>query len=474
MGIEKPQGMKRWRIRDGERQAILFMGDLLVTYLAVFIGLYFWGQSDWLDFTWAFLGQRAPFWFYLLPFVWILFLIEIYDVRKANRKEDVARGIITAASIGIVIYLIIFFIAEPNSLPRRGVFFFIISATALTFLWRFIYIRIFTAPEFMRRALIIGAGKAGSTLASMLNEIHSGPFIVRGFIDDDPGKQDQEINGYKVLGNGTQLTELTQQLDISDLIFAISGEINSDMFLAILHAVEENEIEVTSLPALYEEVFGRVPIFLLPSDWILRTFIDQTHTSGVYESIKRVIDILCSLIGLVGFIILYPIIALLILIDSGRPVMYSQLRVGKFGRPYRIHKFRTMYTDAEKDGIARTATENDARVTRVGKFLRRSHLDELPQFWNILIGENSMIGPRAEQIELVDKFQEQLPFYRARLFVRPGLTGWAQINQRYATTVEDTAVKLEYDLYYIKKRNLLLDLTIALRTVGRVLGLKGL
>lgn len=133
-----------------------------------------------------------------------------------------------------------------------------------------------------------------------------------------------------------------------------------------------------------------------------------------------------------------------------------------------------MCQDAEKDGVARTATENDARITRVGKILRRSHLDELPQFWNILVGENSMIGPRAEQIELVEKFQEQLPFYRARLFIRPGLTGWAQINQRYASTVEDTAVKLEYDLYYIKNRNLLLDLSILLRTVGRVLGLKGL
>jgi len=133
-----------------------------------------------------------------------------------------------------------------------------------------------------------------------------------------------------------------------------------------------------------------------------------------------------------------------------------------------------MYQDAEKDGVARTATHNDARITRVGKILRRSHLDEIPQFWNILIGENSMIGPRAEQIELVNKFQEQLPFYRARLFVQPGLTGWAQINQRYATTLEETAIKLEYDLYYIKNRNLLLDMTIILRTVGRVLGLKGL
>ena len=209
MAIEKPQLKKRWRIRNGERQAILFLGDITFNYLAVFIGLYFWGQKDWLDFSWEFLGQRAPLWFYILPFVWVLLLIEIYDVRKANRKEDVFRGIATAAGISIVIYLIIFFISEPNSLPRRGVFIFIVAATVLTFIWRLIYIRIFTAPVFMRRALLIGAGKAGSTLAKMLKEIHSGPFIIVGYIDDDPSKQGEEINGYKVLGNSDQLTELT-------------------------------------------------------------------------------------------------------------------------------------------------------------------------------------------------------------------------------------------------------------------------
>lgn len=473
MAIEKPQLKKRWRIRNGERQAILFLGDITFNYLAVFIGLYFWGQKDWLDFSWEFLGQRAPLWFYILPFVWVLLLIEIYDVRKANRKEDVFRGIATAAAISIVIYLIIFFISEPNSLPRRGVFIFIVAATVLTFIWRLIYIRIFTAPVFMRRALMIGAGKAGSTLTKMLKEIHSGPFVVVGYIDDDPSKQGEEINGYKVLGNSDQLTELTEKLDITDLIFAISGELKPELFRSVLHAAE-NDIEVTSLPALYEEVFGRVPIFLLPSDWILRSFIDQTHTSGIYESVKRLMDITFSVIGLVILVVLFPLISLLILIDSGSPVLYSQMRVGKYGRTYKIHKFRTMCRDAEKDGVARTAVENDARITRIGKFLRRSHIDELPQFWNILKGENSMVGPRAEQIELVNKFQQQLPFYRARLFVRPGLTGWAQINQRYASTVEDTAVKLEYDLYYIKNRNLFLDLTILLRTVGRVLGLKGL
>lgn len=473
MAIEKPQIKNRWRIRTGERQAILFLGDLIVTYLAMFIGLYFWGQKDWLDFSWEFLGQRAPFWFYLLPLLWIIFLIEIYDTRKANRKEDVIRGIATAAGVSIVIYLIIFFVSEPNSLPRRGVFIFIIAATVLTFAWRLLYIRIFTAPVFLRRALMIGAGKAGSTLAAMLRDIQSGPFILVGYIDDDPEKQGKEINGYRVLGNGSMMTGIIDEMDITDLIFAISGELNPELFRSIL-SVAETDIEVTSMPTLYEEVFGRVPIFLLQSDWILRSFIDQTHTTGVYESVKRLIDIAGSVIGLLLFVVLYPLIALLTIIDSGFPVLYSQMRVGKYGQPYKIFKIRTMYQDAEKDGVARTASVDDTRITRLGKILRRSHLDELPQCWNILKGENSIIGPRAEQIELVNKFQQELPFYRARLFVRPGLTGWAQINQRYASTVEDTAVKLEYDLYYIKHRNLLLDLTIVLRTVGAVLGFKGL
>ncbi len=306
-------------------------------------------------------------------------MVETYDIHKANRRDEVIRGIATAAGISLGIYLIVFFISEPNSLPRRGVLIFIIAATVLTVAWRLIYIQIFTAPYFMRRALMIGAGKAGSTLAGMLKEVHSGPFVLAGYIDDDPSKQNQTINGYKVLGNGEQLTSLINDLDITDLIFAISGELNPDLFRAILHAAE-NDVEVTSLPALYEEVFGRVPIFLLPSDWILRTFIDQTHTSGVYESVKRLIDIVFSIAGLLVSLLLCPLISLLIFLDSGSPILYSQLRVGKYGRPYRIYKFRTMYQDAEKDGVARTATQNDARITRVGKILRRSHLDEIPQF----------------------------------------------------------------------------------------------
>ena len=470
--MELKQTTRKFGMRGGERQLILLLGDLLGSSLSVVIALYFWAQKDWLEFSWNFLNQRAPLWFYLLPLIWCILLIELYDVRKASHHSDVLRGVGTAAGVGVLIYLVIFFLSQTNSLPRRGVAVFLISTTLLTILWRFIYISIFTTPIFNRRVLVIGAGRAGSTLVEMVKRIKPEPFNLIGFIDDDPQKQGKMIENVPVIGKASDLLEYIEEKAITDLIFAISGELQPDLFRSVL-AAQEKGVAISSLPTVYEEVFGRVPIFLLQSDWILRSFIDQAHTSGVYEFIKRFLDIVSGLIGLVVLVALYPFIAIIILIDDGFPILYSQMRVGKNGKPYKIFKFRTMRKDAESDGVARMTTTDDRRITRLGKLLRKSHVDELPQIINILKGENSLIGPRAEQIELVNQFQKQIPFYRARLYVKPGLTGWAQVNQRYASTVEDTAVKLEYDLYYIKHRNLLLDMNIAIRTIGAVLGFRG-
>jgi lipopolysaccharide/colanic/teichoic acid biosynthesis glycosyltransferase len=154
-------------------------------------------------------------------------------------------------------------------------------------------------------------------------------------------------------------------------------------------------------------------------------------------------------------------------------VLYKQVRSGKGGKPYTFYKFRTMVKDAEKDGHALPAEENDPRTTRFGQFLRRTHLDELPQVWNVLIGQMSIIGPRAERPELVEKYQKDIPFYRARMLVKPGLTGWAQVNQNYAANTEENTIKQEFDLYYIKHRSLLMDVTVLLRTVWQVIGLRG-
>jgi exopolysaccharide biosynthesis polyprenyl glycosylphosphotransferase len=459
-------------MRTTERRILLIIGDLFITLLALLIALYFWAQGDaWLEFSWTFLNERVPTWFILLPVIWMILLIELYDLRRANSRRETLGGIALAASIGMVIYLVFFFIAK-DPLPRRGVAGFVLAVSLLTVVWRLIYIKIFTAPQFMRRVLIVGAGRAGSTLVEHIRGIWPPPFFIVGFIDDDPEKISEDVEGIRVVGGGVDLLETIDREYITDIIFAISGEMNLTTFNAMLEA-RERGIDVSTFGSVYEELLGRVPISLLESDWILRSFVDQAHANAFYDMTKRMIDILGGLIGTFFMFLVLPFVALATLIDSGFPLFYKQERLGMYGKPYKIIKFRTMVKDAEKDGQARPASENDERVTNVGYFLRRSHLDELPQFLNILKGDMSLVGPRSERPELIEKYQETIPFYRARLFVKPGLTGWAQVNFGYAWDVSTNTVKQEYDLYYIKHHNILLDLAILIRTASTVVGLKG-
>jgi exopolysaccharide biosynthesis polyprenyl glycosylphosphotransferase len=372
---------------------------------------------------------------------------------------------------GLIFYTVIFFLVD-RTLARVGIGFFLLFAALFTLLWRLLYISIFTAPAFMRRLLVIGAGDAGRTLAQAYKNLWPPPFYLVGFIDDNPAKQGQKFEEYTVFAGSDRLLELIDREGISDLVVAITGEMQGATFQAILDA-QERGVEVIPMPALYEELMGRVPVHHLESEWLIRSFVVEARTGGFYETGKRLLDLLASLVGLGICVSLYPLLAPIILIDSGFPITYSQMRSGKGGRPYRIHKFRTMRQDAEKDGEARMAQESDDRVTRVGGFLRRTHLDELPQFWDVLRGEMSMVGPRSERPEWVARFEKQIPFYRARLLVKPGITGWAQVNYGYVATVEETTLKLEYDLYYIKHRSLLMDMTIILRTVGQMIGFRG-
>ncbi len=278
--------------------------------------------------------------------------------------------------------------------------------------------------------------------------------------------------GYPVIGASKDLLAIVDQYRVSDVVVAITGDVQGTTFQTILD-VQEHGVEVSRMPILYEEITQRVPVHHLESDWLIRSFVDQLKVSVIYELIKRLLDFVGGLLGLIAFAVSFPFMALGTLIDSGLPVLYSQDRLGKGGQPFTIYKYRTMYQDAEADGSFQPASEHDQRVTRFGNLLRITHLDELPQFWNVLRGEMSLVGPRAERAQLIADYQKQIPFYRARLLVKPGLTGWAQINYGYVASVTETAIKLEYDLYYIKHRSLMLDISIVLRTIGTVLSRKG-
>ena len=480
---DRPTRPIGWRLRPSEHRTVLVIGDLISSILAAVAAYYSWLSYAWYQLISTgisplaaikfFPSTKVPFWFYLLPIIWIIFLVEIYDPHTAANRKRTLRGITTAAIMGLVLYSL-FFITnrDPQSLPRFIVGVFLLLASLLTLGWRLLYIRLYTSSGLQRRILIIGAGKAGRTLARLHHTMNPPPFLLVGFIDDDREKVDKTFEGFPVFGNSERMLQVIEDQHISDVVIGIMGVMRGITFQRILDA-QENGVEIIPMPTLYEEMTGRVPIHHLESDWLVRSFVDQARASGIYELLKRLMDILGGLVGTLVFLVTFPFIALAIVIDSGLPIFYSQSRLGKSGSLFNIRKFRTMYKDAEADGKPRPATENDPRVTRVGHFLRKIRLDELPQFWTVVRGPMSLVGPHAERPELVEEYQRQIPFYRARLLVKPGLTGWAQINYGYVSSITETGVKLEYDLYYIKHRTLMMDIQIVLRTIGTVVRAAG-
>jgi exopolysaccharide biosynthesis polyprenyl glycosylphosphotransferase len=465
--LPRPRGL---RLRSGERRLVLVAGDVLAAAAGAGIALVLWGRFDFLGPTLEFIRVRAV-WFVFLPLLWPVFMVNLYDIHRAGSWRATLRGVFMAAAAGAMLYLLLYFL-QGGSLARRGILYFLAATVVFTLLWRALYIRVFTAPAFLRRALIVGAGMGGKTLLEIYNRASPRPFLLLGLIDDDPEKRGQTIEGFEVLGGSSELLEIVSRSEATDLFVAIQGRMAGAMFQSLLDA-QERGVEITRLPVAYEELLGRVPIQHLEADWLLRSFVDELRVNGLYVLGKRAVDLVGAVLGLTLFAIVLPWAALAIALDTGRPIFFRQARLGEGGRMFSILKLRTMRQDAEADGQAHWAATRDPRATNVGRVLRRAHIDEFPQFWSVLRGDMSLVGPRPERPELVADLEKQIPFYRARLLVKPGITGWAQVNYGKGASVEGSAEKLEYDLYYIKHRSLWMDLWIVLRTVGSVFRLRG-
>ena len=476
--------LSRPKIRLGnlEQRVLLFFGDLLASVIALVASLYIWKEYSWqvllatgitLKKAERIFSVDIQFWVYFLPFIWLLLLIELYEPQRAANRKKTQRGILAAGVIAFLGYALLFItLKNPTSLPRVVIGAFLLISAFLTWLWRLIYIRLYTSQGLSRRVLIVGAGKAGVTLAKAYQELSPKPFLLIGFVDDDPNKIGSKVEDARVLGSNKNLLKIIEQQNISDIVVAITGTMMGSTFQTILD-IQESGVMVTRMPTMYEEITGRVPIHHLESDWLIRSFIDEARVSAFYELGKRIVDIIGGIIGVIIFLLTIPFVSLAIIAETGFPIFYKQERLGKGGKPFMLYKYRTMIKDAEPDGEARAAEVDDPRITRVGNILRKMRLDEFPQFFNVLRGEMSLVGPRAEREQLVAKYQKEIPFYRARLLVKPGISGWAQITSGYASSIFATALKLEYDLYYIKHRTVAMDITILLRTFTTVFGFKG-
>jgi exopolysaccharide biosynthesis polyprenyl glycosylphosphotransferase len=473
------------RLRPSEHRTILFVGDLLMAVVSMFAALETWKRYNLYVNVTALVAEgfslrraqmladlrtniEVPLWFYLLPIIWMVLLVELYEPHVAGSGRKTTRGIAIAAFLGLAVYSLVFIIRQDTNLPRIGVGAFLLFASLLTLGWRMIFIRMYKRTGQLRRIILIGAGKAGQALAELYQSLGTRSFNIVGFIDDDIQKAGEIFYGLPVLGTSDHLLELIDTHRISDVVVAINGEIQGKTFQTILDA-QEKGVDVTRMPILYEEMTSRVPIHHLESDWIIRSFVDGLPVSGFYDLFKRLIDVVGGVVGLLILLVATPFLALAIYFDSGLPIFYSQPRLGRGRSIFTIYKFRSMRQNTDLYSDVRRTLENDPRITRVGGLLRKTRLDELPQFWNVLRGDMSLVGPRAEVPELVDEYQKQVPFYRARLLVKPGLTGWAQINYGYVASITETSIKLEYDLYYIKHRTISMDFQIILRTISTVL-----
>jgi lipopolysaccharide/colanic/teichoic acid biosynthesis glycosyltransferase len=237
---------------------------------------------------------------------------------------------------------------------------------------------------------------------------------------------------------------------------------------AALLALKRDGVEVHETADVYQQVVGRIPVEMVDDLYFLRRPTFTTAGHGVWLNLLRVLDVLGALLLLILSLPLWIVAAVGIAVTMPGPVLFSQLRVGEQGKPFTIYKFRSMRVDAERDG-PQWSRPGDDRVTPFGRFLRRTRIDELPQLWNVLRGDMSLVGPRPERPEFVARLVEQIPYYALRFQVKPGVTGWAQVSFRYGSSVDDTRVKLSYDLYYVQERSLLLYVVILLKTVATVL-----
>lgn len=457
-----------------ERKLLLFLGDVVLLNVALLLGMELAPRSG-VQLALATVIAN-PQWFITLTALWwcVAVVLDTYNLETAASKHTGPLVALKSLFLVAVIYFFIPYWSAPLTSTRMAWALFFLSAAAGVMTWRFLYAAIFVQPQFRRRVLIVGAGWSGKTALATILDGHQADYDVIGFMDDDPAMQGTIIGDVPVIGARRDLVRLVQEWGVQEVILAITHtqQIHGDLFQAVMDCYELG-VEVTPMPHLCERLTGRVPVEHVGRQIYVLLPLNYSVTTPLYLLARRVVDVTGALVGLVGLALAFPFIALIIRLDSAGPIFYRQTRVGKRGRLFKIIKFRTMIQDAETPGEACWAQENDDRVTRFGRLARKTRLDELPQLWNVLKGEMSLVGPRPERPELIQELQKRIPFYRSRHAVKPGLTGWAQVNYEYGNSVADSLAKLQYDLYYIKHRSLYLDMLILARTVGTVLSFSG-
>lgn len=449
----------------------LIIGDLLLSLFALSLGFLvrFGHLPSFSDFT-SLDGTIFPFYFALIRIVVYVavllltsFILEMYDLRQIVKKGVILLQSGVVFFVSLIVLSIIYYLVKEIMLGRGIVlltlgFFALFQAT-----WHICYQFLLNVPVMARRVLILGTGPLAGQIGGLIaagNYNH----VLSGYVNCP--NEALHVSSDSIVGTGDELVA-TAIRERADKIVVSLGERRGVFPLRDVLDCKLNGIEVVDAPSMYEQLTGKLLIENINPSWLI--FSSGFRITQFVRTTKRLFDVFCSVVGITLALPLFPLIALSIKLSSPGPIIFRQIRVGEREEQFMLYKFRTMSLDAEAATGAVWAKEDDPRITRLGKFLRKTRLDELPQLFNVLIGDMSFVGPRPERPEFVEKLKEIIPYYSERHIIKPGLTGWAQIRYPYGASIEDALEKLRYDLFYIKNFSFTLELLIILDTIKVVL-----
>jgi lipopolysaccharide/colanic/teichoic acid biosynthesis glycosyltransferase len=417
------------------KKIIIVVGDLVFLYLGLFITLILRYGSLPGKKLWDY--HQIPFFFVYAVWIIIFYIAGLYDIEKFASARYLRSHIFRAMIAGGILAIIMFYLI-PSFLitPRINLFIDLIVSFFLIIIWRKINFSL-SIKGTKIKVFFLGESKEAEDFSVFLN---SRPQL-----------------GYATVGDFSS----------ADLIVAPEKIRQNRELAQILYGLILEGRNIASFEKFYESITGKIPVSMISEIWFLENLAGVTKRE-MYEKFKKVMDIILSFFILIIFFLIYPFATVAIKLNSKGPALYKQKRTGKNGKIFEIIKFRSMVENAEKSG-AQWAKEEDDRITFVGNILRKTRIDEIPQVWNVIKGDLSFIGPRPERPELIKELETKVPHYSMRHLVKPGLTGWAQINFPYGASVEDATEKLQYDLYYIKNKTLLLDIIISLKTLAVIL-----
>lgn len=421
---------------------LLILGDLGILFLSLWLTVLIFreGRID----TEFYIKHLYPFGIVFSFWILTYFIEGLYSLRTFS-PEGLSVSLIRTQLFNSIITFVYFYLFPYEGItPKTNVFILALISAILIFLFRKLFYALFSYKGLKLKTLIIGNENLAKDVEISLKQK---PYL-----------------GFDLVS-----TASTTDIHIDehiDLVAVDRNQYTDQEFLKRLIDGLNRGMNIVELTKFSELVTGKIPVSALNESWFVENCGMQPDQG--YKLAKGAMDKLAALIVLLIALPIYIVLIPLLLIFSGRPLFYSQIRTGYRNKPFRIYKLRTMTVNAEKDG-AQWATPKDSRVTPIGKFLRKSRLDELPQLWNILNGTMSIVGPRPERPEMIkDKLEKNIPFYNFRHLVKPGVTGWAQVNFRYGFSEEDSIEKMQYDLYYVKNKSIWMDIKIVLKTIKTV------